>query len=135
MDCVFCKIIAGTIPSHKVFEDANTVAFMDINPVTEGHVLIVPKEHCVNLFDAPDTVLAATMRTAALMARALRKSLSLDSLNMLQASGPWAKQSVQHLHVHLIPRREEDGAPLDWELRPGDMKRIQEIASRVRQAL
>ena len=135
MDCVFCKIIDGVIPCYKVHEDAQTLAFLDINPVTEGHLLVIPKQHCVNLFDAPDDVLAATMRSAALLARALRVALSLDSLNMLQASGPWAKQSVPHLHVHLIPRRENDGAPLDWELAPGNRANLEALAARVRKAL
>ena len=135
MDCVFCKIVAGTIPCVKVHEDAQTLAFMDINPVTEGHVLVVPKQHCVSLFDATDPMLAATMHSVAMLARALRNALGLDSLNLLQASGPWAKQSVPHLHFHLIPRRENDGAPLDWELRPGERIRIEELAARVRKAL
>ena len=135
MDCIFCKIVAGQIPCFKIHEDAETLAFMDINPLTEGHALVIPKRHCTGLFDAPPEALAAVARAAQTVALGLRKALGLDSLNLVQANGPWAAQSVPHLHLHLIPRREKDGAGLDWALKPGDMSAIQALADRVAKAV
>lgn len=124
MDCIFCKIIAGEIPAVKVYEDEATLAFMDINPLTKGHLLVIPKKHVTGLFDGDDATLAVTVSVAARVARAMKTSLGLDSLNLIQANGPWAKQSVPHLHFHLVPRREGDGAPLDWDPQPGDLEAV-----------
>lgn len=135
MDCVFCKIVAGTTPSFKVYEDANTIAFMDINPLTPGHLLVVPKRHAVNLFDADEGLVAETMRVATRIAKSLRESLGIDALNLLQANGAAAFQSVAHLHVHLIPRRSGDEAGFDWRLVPGDKEEIKGIAEKVKAAL
>lgn len=135
MDCVFCKIVAGTIPSFKVYEDANTLAFMDINPLTAGHLLVVPKRHAVNLFDADESLVAETARVVTRIAKTLRTSLGVESLNLLQANGPDAFQSVAHLHFHLIPRRPDDGAGFDWKLVPGDMSAIKALAEKVKKGL
>lgn len=135
MDCVFCKIVAGTIPCFKIYEDSRTLAFMDINPVTAGHLLVVPKLHAVNLFDADEELVAQVARVAARIAKSLRKSLGIDALNLLQANGAAAFQSVAHLHVHLIPRRADDGAGFDWKLVPGDMAAIRALSEKVKAAL
>jgi len=135
MDCVFCKIVAGTIPSFRVYEDAGTIAFMDIHPLTPGHLLVVPKRHVVNLFDADETLAADTMRVAARIAKSLPASLGVDSVNLLQANGAAAFQSVPHLHFHLIPRRAGDQAGFDWKLVPGDMAAIQGLAETVKRAI
>ncbi len=135
MDCIFCKIIAGEIPSFQVHEDNMTVAFMDINPLTEGHVLVVPKQHCEGLFDTDDLTLAATMAAAKKVALGQKAALGIDSLNLLQANGRWAAQSVPHLHLHLIPRREGDGAGMDWPLTPGDMEAIGKLGETIRGAI
>lgn len=131
MDCIFCRIAAGELPAHTVHEDAQTLAFMDINPLTPGHVLVIPKAHCVGLFDADDAALEACMRTARRVALAQQRVLGLDSLNLVQATGRWAAQTVDHLHFHLIPRHEGDGAPLDWEFTPGDAEALREMAARL----
>lgn len=131
MDCIFCKIISGDIPSIKIYEDMATMAFMDINPLSEGHALVIPKRHCAGLFDADDLTLAATMAAVRKVALAMRDVLGLDSLNMVQANGPWAKQSVPHMHFHLVPRRQEDGVPLDWDLTPGDMNAIKKLGDAI----
>ena len=131
MDCIFCKIVAGDIPAFKIHEDMAALAFMDINPLSEGHALVIPKRHCAGLFDADDLTLAATMAAARKVALAMRDTLGLDSLNMVQANGPWAKQSVPHLHIHLVPRREGDGVPLDWEQEPGDMETIKKLGDAI----
>lgn len=135
MDCIFCKIIAGEIPSFQVHQDNMTVAFMDINPLTEGHVLVVPKKHCTGLFDADDLTLAATLAAAKKVALGMKDVLGFDSLNMLQANGRWAAQSVPHLHFHLIPRREGDGAGMDWPLTPGDMDAIGKLGEAIKGAI
>jgi len=135
MDCIFCKIIAGEIPAFKVYEDEAALAFMDINPLTEGHLLVVPKKHVTGLFDGDEETLAVAITTAAKIARTMKKVLGLDSLNMIQANGPWAMQSVPHLHLHLVPRREGDGVPLDWEPRPGDMEAIGRVGEELARAV
>ena len=135
MDCIFCKIIAGEIPSIKVFEDGNTVAFMDINPLSEGHLLVVPKKHFTTLFDADDESLAQTFSVVRKLALALQKALGIDSLNLLQANGRWAVQSVPHFHIHVIPRRENDGVPLDPELKPGNVKQVRKTGEAIATAL
>ncbi|MCH7477502.1 MAG: HIT family protein [SAR324 cluster bacterium] len=135
MDCIFCKIIAGDIPSIKVFEDGNTVAFMDINPLSEGHLLVVPKKHFTSLFDADDDSLAQTFSVVRKLAVALQKALGIDSLNLLQANGRWAAQSVPHFHFHVIPRRENDGVPLDPELKPGNVEQVRKTGEAISTAL
>ncbi|MDH5752996.1 MAG: HIT family protein [Deltaproteobacteria bacterium] len=135
MDCIFCKIISGEVPCFKVFEDGDTLAFLDINPLTEGHVLVVPKQHRANLFEAGDDVLHPCISTLGRVARAMKEALGLDSLNMLQANGRWAQQSVDHLHFHLIPRSEDDGAPLTWDLEPGNMAVIKSLTEKIKAGL
>ena len=135
MDCVFCKIVEGKIPSFKVYEDATTLAFMDINPLTPGHLLVVPKRHCVGLWDADDATLEAAIRVVRRVALGQKAVLGLDSLNLLQANGKWAAQSVPHLHFHLIPRREDDGAGMDWPLKAGDMDAIKALSSQITAAV
>lgn len=135
MDCIFCKIVAGEIPSCKVFEDDATLAFMDINPLAEGHVLVVTKAHFVNLFDGDDGALASAIVTARKVAAAMQSALGIDSLNMVQANGKWAVQSVRHFHIHLIPRKEGDGLGMDWGLNPGDMDAVKETCASIAAAV
>ncbi len=135
MDCVFCKIVSGEIPSTRVYEDARTVAFMDINPLNDGHCLVVTRAHAATLFDAQDADLQAVIATARRVATALREALKPEGLNMLQANGAAAFQSVPHFHLHLIPRWTGDGKGFDWKLVPGDRERIQAAAEKIRAAL
>ena len=131
-DCLFCKIIAGEIPCFKLFENSETLAFMDINPANEGHALVIPKEHGSDVYTASDTAIAATVRTAKKVAAAIDKTLNPDGLNLLQCNGPAAAQSVFHFHMHLLPRREGDELKLNWEIKPGDMDAIGALAERIR---
>ena len=135
MDCIFCKIVAGEIPCFKVYEDQAALAFMDVNPISEGHALVVPKKHVVNLFEADDETLARSMAAVRKVSVALKNALGLDSLNLVQANGQWAVQSIPHFHIHLIPRRENDGVGLDWPLKPGDMEAIGKIGTAVAEAV
>ncbi|HEX5529742.1 MAG TPA: HIT family protein, partial [Methylomirabilota bacterium] len=131
-DCVFCKIRDGQIPSMKVFEDDRTLAFMDINPLGPGHCLVIPKAHAATLFEADVEDLHATIATAQQVARAIREALAPDGLNMLQANGAAAFQSVPHFHLHLIPRWTNDGKGFDWKLVAGDRERIAKVGGELR---
>lgn len=106
--CIFCKIVAGTIPSHKVYEDDTTLAFLDIFPAVRGHTLVIPKLHAVELDDMPSDVLMATIQVAQTVARRLRVQLGADGLNVRQNNGRAAGQDVFHYHVHLLPRWTND---------------------------
>jgi histidine triad (HIT) family protein len=135
MDCVFCKIRDGQIPATRLYEDERTLAFMDINPVNDGHCLVVTRAHAPTLFEAAEPDLQAAIATAKRVAGALREALAPDGLNLLQANGAAAFQSVPHFHFHLIPRWAGDGKGLDWPLTPGDRGRIQATADRIRSRL
>ncbi len=133
-NCIFCKIVAGTIPCFKLHEDAASLAFLDINPVSTGHALVIPKAHAPNLFDSIDVDLAAAIATARRVATAIDKVLQPAGLNLLQANGPGAGQSVFHLHLHVIPRAVGDGIKMTWEPKPSDMAELAKLAERIRAA-
>ncbi len=131
-DCLFCKIIAGEIPCVKLFENDETLAFMDINPANEGHALVIPKEHATDVYAVSDAAITATVKTAKKIAAAIDKTLNPDGLNLLQCNGPAAAQSVFHFHMHVLPRREGDELKLNWGIKPGDMDAIGVLAKRIR---
>ena len=131
-DCIFCKIIAGEIPCFKIYEDDDTLAFMDINPANDGHALVIPKEHAENVHSVSDDAIAATVMTAKKVAAAVDKTLNPQGLNLLQCNGPAAAQSVLHFHMHVLPRRDGDELKLNWGLEPGDMDAIGGLAERIR---
>ncbi len=135
MDCVFCKIRDGQIPSTKIYEDAKTLVIMDINPLTQGHCLAITKTHAATIYDADPADLQAVIVTAQRVARAIRGALQPDGLNLLQANGPAAFQSVPHVHMHLIPRWKGDGKGFDWKLVAGDRAEITAAADRIRAAI
>lgn len=131
-DCVFCKIVTGAIPSFKLFENDATMAFMDINPLNDGHCLVIARPHHPDLYDLPPELLAEVAHTVSRVARAVRAELAPEGLNLLQANGRAAAQSVPHFHVHVVPRKMDDGASLNWTPRPGDMQAIARLAERIR---
>ncbi len=134
-DCVFCRIVAGTLPSYRICEDDHAVAFMDINPANPGHVLVVPREHAADVFAASAEALAAAIAMAQRVARAVQAELAPDGINLVQANGPGAAQSVAHLHIHVLPRRLGDDLAMNWGLVPGDRAAIQALAARLKAAL
>src|SRR5262245_24182287 len=134
-DCVFCKIRDGQIPSVKIHEDERTLCFMDINPLSRGHCLVVTKRHAATIWESDEADLAAAIRTARRVAEALRAALKPDGLNLLQANGPAAFQSVPHFHLHLIPRWTGDGKGFDWPAVPGDRQAIVSAGESIRAAL
>ena len=129
--CIFCKIIRGEIPCFKVLEDADVLALMDVNPIAPGHVLVMPKHHAKDILETPLDCVGKAFAGAGRAARAVQKTLAPDGINILQANGPGAKQSVFHLHVHVIPRGMDDGLSMNWELAPGDMDQIGRLAEQI----
>ncbi len=135
MDCVFCKILDGQLPSMKIDEDERTLTFMDINPLSSGHCLVMPKQHAATIFEADVRDLEAAMVTAKRVALAIQEALRPDGLNVLQANGAAAFQSVPHFHLHLIPRWANDGKGFDWKVVPGNREVIMKMGERIRSAL
>ena len=131
-DCIFCRIVAGEIPSFKLLENDRALSFMDINPANEGHCLVIPKAHVPNLFEVDDASLAAVASATRRVADAVRRTLDPPGISIAQANGPAAGQSVFHLHFHVIPRREDDDLLFNWELQPGDLDAIGRLAERIR---
>ncbi len=131
-DCVFCKIRDGQIPSVKVYEDDKTFCIMDINPLNRGHCLVITKVHAATLFESKGDDLAAAIATARRVARAIKSALKPDGLNMLQANGAAAFQSVPHFHLHLIPRWNNDGKGFDWKVVHGNRDQIMKAGERIR---
>jgi histidine triad (HIT) family protein len=131
-DCLFCKIVAGELPGQIVAEDERTVAFMDINPATRGHLLVVPRNHTPNLLEADPEDLAATVRTAQRLAQRVTERLGADGVNLMNSCGPVAWQTVFHLHVHVIPRYADDPLKLPWVPAPGDPEEIAAAAQQLR---
>ena len=134
-DCVFCKIRDGQIPSTKVYEDERTLCIMDINPLNAGHCLVLTKAHAATIYEAEPADLQAAITTAKRVATAQRAALKPDGVNMLQANGPAAFQSVPHFHLHLIPRWNGDGKGFDWKQTPGNRDQIMKNGERLRALL
>jgi histidine triad (HIT) family protein len=131
-DCLFCRIIAGELPSVRVHEDERTVAFMDIAPATRGHLLVVPRTHADDLHDIDPADLAACATTAKVLAARLRERLAADGINLLNSSGAAAWQSVGHFHVHVIPRYAGDPLVLPWKPATADSAELAEVGDTLR---
>ncbi|MBW1739977.1 MAG: HIT family protein [Deltaproteobacteria bacterium] len=136
MDCIFCKIVSGEIPSVKLYEDDRVLAFMDINPLNDGHLLIIPKAHAATIHEITEADFLAVMSATRKLAAAVKKALNPEGINLLQLNGKAANQVVPHLHVHIVPRWSGDGVTVSqWELVPGDMEKIKGIADQIRKDL
>ena len=133
-DCLFCGIIAGDIPGQIVDSDEHTVAFMDINPATPGHALVVPRGHSADLMEISDDDLERTMVAARRLARRMEAALEPAGYNVLNACRPAAWQTVFHFHLHVIPRYEDDPLKLPWIPRGADAEAIAAVADRIRGA-
>jgi histidine triad (HIT) family protein len=123
-DCIFCKIVAGELPATIVGEDERTISFMDIAPATRGHALVIPREHSPDLLTVDGDDLAAVSLAAKHLAGHAKQRLGADGVNLLNACGAVAFQTVSHFHVHVIPRYEGDGLRLPWIPAPGDSDEI-----------
>lgn len=131
-DCLFCGIVAGEVPGQIVDSDEHTVAFMDINPATRGHALVVPRQHSADLMEVSDEDLTHTMLAARRLARRIRDTLDPDGFNILNSCGSAAWQTVFHFHVHVIPRYADDPLKLPWVPGPGDADEIAAVAEQLR---
>lgn len=131
-DCIFCKILRGELPAQMVQEDEHTAAFMDINPWTRGHAVVIPKNHSVNLYEVPDEDLARATQAAKRLAITMKEKLRCDGVNLLNSCEPAAWQTIFHLHIHVIPRY--DGDPLRLPTRPqsADAEQLAKVAAELR---
>lgn len=135
-DCLFCKIINGDIPSTKVYEDEHVYAFMDIMPLTKGHTLLIPKQHCQDLFEMPEDVAANLYKAAPKVANAIKKAFNPAGMNTVNNNGAFAGQTVFHYHLHLIPRYDEtDGLNVAWNSKKLDMADITSYGEEIKKQL
>jgi histidine triad (HIT) family protein len=125
-DCIFCKIVAGDLPAHKVQEDEHTIAFMDLNPWTRGHALVVTRRHSRNLYEVEDEDLEHAAVASKRLALTMRERLKCDGVNLLNCCEPAAWQTVFHMHIHVIPRYDDD--PLQLPVRPREAEQ-EELAA------
>ena len=121
-NCIFCKIIDGEIPAWKVYEDENTLAFLDINPMTMFHTLVIPKTHYTNVLDIPSETFLQVMNTAKEVVDLYRNKLGLENLQILHNAGEAGQQDVFHLHVHIVPRNPKDGQDIIFPTRQPKLK-------------
>ena len=131
-DCLFCKIIKGEIPSNKVYEDGEVIAFLDINPINPGHTLVIPKEHYPSLSETPPKVAGNLMEVAPDLANSIVKAVGADGFNVGINNGPAAGQMVFHTHLHIMPRFKDDGHSL-WRGTPYESDEVaKEVADKIR---
>lgn len=130
-DCIFCKIASGEIQGMRVYEDAETLAFMDLAKDVDGHVLVIPKKHCKNILDCDAETLSAVMNTVQKVSLHLTEKCGYDGVNLLNASDESAGQSMPHFHIHIIPRRKNDGIDA-WPSFAGAKEEIADVFGRIR---
>ncbi|KAG0165810.1 Adenosine 5'-monophosphoramidase [Apophysomyces sp. BC1034] len=131
-DCIFCKIIRGEIPSHKIAETEKSYAFLDINPLSEGHALVIPKYHAEFVHQLPDDHLADILP----LAKKVAVASGLDQYNLLQNNGPMAHQVVPHVHFHIIPKpNPEEGLKIGWPQQPTDHGKLKKTLDRIQEKL
>jgi histidine triad (HIT) family protein len=133
-DCLFCRIAAGELPAEVIATSERAIAFMDINPATRGHALVIPRAHATDVGDIGEEDLAACAALAARIAAVAREDLGAAGVNILNSSGPAAWQTVFHFHLHVIPRYEGDPLRLPWTPAPGDPAEIAAAGASYRRA-
>ena len=132
-DCIFCKIVAGQIPCFRIYEDEKVLSFLDINPISEGHALVIPKAHAENLWEIPEQDLAAVHMASKKIIQTMKEILNPEGVACLQLNGRGVNQVVMHYHLHLIPRiKGSEPLPVSsWELKPGDQDAIARLAQKI----
>lgn len=134
--CIFCQIINKQIPAKIIYEDTEVIAFLDINPLSLGHSLIVPKKHAENIFDIEEKVLQNIFSVAKKISLKVKEKLGAEGVNLFQASGRAAEQSIPHFHLHVVPRRSSDEINLnEWwstKIKKLDDSQLEEIARLIR---
>lgn len=131
MDCLFCKIINGEIPSYKIYEDEFTYSFLDISNDCNGHILVIPKKHCKNILDCDKVTLSHLFQTVQKISRHLVDNCGFDGVNILNANGESAEQTVFHFHVHILPRKEKDGQHV-FPILDKNIATLEEICDKLR---
>ena len=134
-ECIFCKIIKGEIPSHNVYEDEKTFAFLDINPMNIGHTLVVPKNHISKITLTEEEDLLALTKTLKKVIKSVEESLGVDNLNVFVNQGRDAGQLVPHLHYHVVPRHRGDGVEFDVPQRKLSEEEFKDLAEKIRNAM
>ena len=132
MNCIFCAIAAGEIPSFKVYEDELVLAYLDINPFAKGHTLVIPKEHSEGILDTDDETLAAVIARVKKVAARLKEKLGADGFNVLQNNGEAAGQTVKHLHFHIVPRFGGAASEIAFANGKGDFGELERLAAELR---
>jgi len=133
--CIFCKLVAGEIPASKVYEDEQTIAFLDLGQLNPGHTLVAVKRHADNLLNLTPDEAAAAMRTAHRVARAVVKAFNPPGLTLLQCNGTEGDQTVFHFHMHVVPRWGDDGIGLSWPRKDPAREVLEQYAAQLRAAL
>ena len=134
--CIFCKIVAKEIPATAIFEDDDVLAFMDIGPIIKGHALVIPKIHYDPVTETPDDMVAKLHVTAKKIAAAQMNAFGADGVNIMQNNGRAAGQEVEHIHVHVIPRFEDDGHHWNWHPKKyDDLDEMSALARQLREML
>ena len=134
-DCIFCKIVADEIPSRRVYEDDDVIAFLDIAPLAPGHTLVIPRDHHVRFTDLDDDLAAAIGRVLPKLSRAVMAATRAEGFNLFQTNGACAGQAVDHVHVHIIPRRPDDGLGYRWKAGTSSEEEADGWQERIRKAL
>jgi histidine triad (HIT) family protein len=134
-NCIFCKIARNEAPASIVYEDTDVMAFVDIRPVSEGHTLIIPKKHYVDIYDTPDQLLAALHVIVKKIAVAIKRVTNADGISIVQQNGKAAGQDIFHIHVHVIPRFEGKKIPRFGELMVVSRETLEKVAQKIRQQL
>jgi len=133
--CTFCRMVAGEIPVTKVYEDDVVFAFLDIAPISDGHTLVIPKEHCMRIHECAPDVLADVASCLGKIAEAVVMAMGSDGYNVLSNNGSAAGQVVDHLHFHVIPRKTGDGVFTEWPSYRYEAGQIEKLAAKIRENL
>lgn len=133
--CVFCKIVSGEIPSSKVYEDSQIIAFMDAGQVNPGHVLVAVKEHVRNIYDLRADLAGAVFQVAARIAQAAKAAMRPDGMTLLQANEQAGWQTVEHFHIHVLPRHVDDGVTLTWPAKHPTREELDRLAEKLKSKL
>ncbi len=134
-DCVFCKIAVGEIPSHKVYEDEQVLAIMDVGHVNPGHTLVIARDHAADMMELDEEVAAQAFRIANRISKAQMKAFEPDGVTILQANRPAGLQTVFHFHLHVVPRLEDDGMTLTWPAKMPPQEDLAAYAERLQSAI
>ncbi|MBI4122225.1 MAG: HIT family protein [Parcubacteria group bacterium] len=131
-DCIFCKIVKGEIPAAKVYEDDELIAFLDINPINPGHTLIIPKEHYATLLETPELLVSRLFTIVPNLAKAVLQATDTAAFNLGVNTGAVSGQVVEHVHLHIMPRREGDGYEM-WHGKPyASQDEMNQLANAIR---